>query len=139
MKFSTVRPLADPEKAARATLLIRRPDARRCVPTTPGQPNRSGVEGRRFDRIDHNRPSWQKPARARPVRLMADGWQREFDEPIETPEGTELRTLREAIAYLAKTVPKSERDMPAVTTAPEMLTSAASARSPGCSWRGSAS
>jgi hypothetical protein len=27
-----------------------------------------------------------------------------------------LATLREAVAYLAKTVPKSERDMPAVTT-----------------------
>src|SRR5258708_9704979 len=57
---------------------------------------------------------------------MADkGWQRKFDDPIETPDGTQLKTLREAIAYLAKTVPKSERDMPAVTTAAEMLTSAA--------------
>ena len=52
-------------------------------------------------------------------------WQREFDEPIETPDGKQLRTLREAVAYLAKTVPKSERDMPAVTTAAEMLTNAA--------------
>jgi hypothetical protein len=33
--------------------------------------------------------------------------------------------LREAVAYLAKTVPKSERDMSAVTTAAEMLTYAA--------------
>jgi hypothetical protein len=48
------------------------------------------------------------------------GWQREFDNPIEAPDGT-----REAVAYLAKTVPKSERDMPAVTTAAEMLTYAA--------------
>jgi hypothetical protein len=74
---------------------------------TPGQPNRSGVEGRRFDRIVHNRTSWQKPARAgrRSVRLMADGWQREFDEPIETPEGTELWTLREAIATSPRSSP----------------------------------
>jgi hypothetical protein len=49
----------------------------------------------------------------------------EFDDPIETPDGTQLNTLREAIAYLAKTAPKSERDMPAVTTAAEMLTYAA--------------
>jgi hypothetical protein len=33
--------------------------------------------------------------------------------------------LRKAVAYLAKTVPKSERDMPAVMTAAEMLTYAA--------------
>lgn len=52
-------------------------------------------------------------------------WLREFDEPIQTPDGKQLRTLREAVAYLAKTVPKSERDMPAVTTAAEMLTNAA--------------
>ena len=52
-------------------------------------------------------------------------WLREFDEPIQTPDGKQLRTLREAVAYLAKTVPKSERDVPAVTTAAEMLTNAA--------------
>jgi hypothetical protein len=34
MKFSHERPYADSEKAARATRLIRWPDARRCVPTT---------------------------------------------------------------------------------------------------------
>jgi hypothetical protein len=50
------------------------------------------------------------------------GWGRKFDDPIELPDGTQLNTLREAIAYLAKTVPKSEREMPAVTTAAEMLT-----------------
>jgi hypothetical protein len=53
------------------------------------------------------------------------GWQRKFAEPIEARDGTQLHTLREAVAYLAKTVPKSERDMPAVTTAAEMLTYAA--------------
>jgi len=57
---------------------------------------------------------------------MADkGWQRKFDDPIETPDGTQLNTLREAIAYLAKAAPKSERDILAVTTAAEMLTYAA--------------
>ena len=53
------------------------------------------------------------------------GWQRKFDDPIEAPDGTRLNTSREAVAYLAKTVPKSERDMPAVTTAAQMLTCAA--------------
>ena len=58
--------------------------------------------------------------------MAADrGWQRKFDDPIELPDGTQLNTLREAVAYLAKTVPKSERDMPAVTTAALMLTSVA--------------
>jgi hypothetical protein len=57
--------------------------------------------------------------------MASDGWQRKFDDPIETPDGTRLNTLREAVAYLAKTVSKSERDMPAVTTAAEMLTNAA--------------
>ena len=47
--------------------------------------------------------------------LLSESWSREFDEPIETPDGKQLRTLREAVAYLAKTVPKAERDMPAVT------------------------
>jgi hypothetical protein len=57
--------------------------------------------------------------------MVGKGWRREFDDPIETPDGTRLKTLKEAVAYLAKTVPKSERDMPAVTTAAEMLTNAA--------------
>jgi hypothetical protein len=53
------------------------------------------------------------------------GWQREFEDPIDLPDGARLTTLREAFAYLAETVPKSERDLPAVTTAAEMLTHAA--------------
>jgi hypothetical protein len=53
------------------------------------------------------------------------GWQREFEDPMPLPDGTLLRTLREAVAYLAKTVPKAEFDMPAVTTAAAMLTNAA--------------
>ena len=54
--------------------------------------------------------------------MAAKGWQREFDDPIPLPDGTRLRTLRQAISYLAKTVPKTERDMPDVLTAAEMLT-----------------
>jgi hypothetical protein len=38
-----------------------------------------------------------------------------------TPDGTRFNTLREAVVYVAVTVPKAERDMPAVTKAAEML------------------
>lgn len=31
-----------------------------------------------------------------------DRWQRKFDNPIETADGTRLNTLREAITYLAR-------------------------------------
>lgn len=41
-----------------------------------------------------------------------------------TPDGKRLYTLKEEAAYLAKTVPKKERDIPTVTAA-EMLTKAA--------------
>jgi hypothetical protein len=53
------------------------------------------------------------------------GWSREFDDPIILPDGTELTTLKEAVAYLAKTVPKTERNMPQVLTAAQILTYAA--------------
>jgi hypothetical protein len=43
---------------------------------------------------------------------MATGWHRRFDDQIPLADGTELVTLREAVAYLAKTVPKAEQDMP---------------------------
>ena len=52
---------------------------------------------------------------------MLNGWLRKFDEPIEASDDTQLKTLREAVAYLAKTVPKSERNMPAVATAAEPI------------------
>jgi hypothetical protein len=43
-----------------------------------------------------------------------------------------LKTLREAVAYLAKAIPKAERDMPEVLAAAEMLTNAAERES---AWR----
>lgn len=52
-------------------------------------------------------------------------WSRRFDEPIELPDGTTLRTLRDAIQYLAKTVPKAERNHPAVLVASDHLTRSA--------------
>ena len=50
-----------------------------------------------------------------------DGWSRQFDEPILLDDGTKLTTLREAIQYLARTVPKAERDDEKVLTASDHL------------------
>jgi hypothetical protein len=58
------------------------------------------------------------------------GWSRRFDEPIELPDGKKLRTLKDAIAWLAKEVPKSEHAMPKVQTAARMVTEAAENNGP---------
>jgi hypothetical protein len=47
----------------------------------------------------------------------ADGWQQTFDEPLELPDGRKLRTLADAIAWMAKEIPKSERGMKQVQAA----------------------
>lgn len=52
-------------------------------------------------------------------------WSLRFHEPIVLPDGAKLTTLREAIAHLGKTIPKSEYTLPSVTTAAELLTLAA--------------
>jgi hypothetical protein len=52
-------------------------------------------------------------------------WESRFAEPIELPGGVRLASLREAIAHLVNTVPSSERGMPVVLTAAELITSAA--------------
>jgi hypothetical protein len=57
--------------------------------------------------------------------MASKGWSRRFDDPIPLPDGGKLATLREAIAYLAKTVPKAEQAMPEVLAAAEILTHAA--------------
>jgi hypothetical protein len=57
--------------------------------------------------------------------MATDGWQRKFEMLTITPEGRELRTLRDAIKHLAETIPEKERDMPQVMMAAEMLTRAA--------------
>jgi hypothetical protein len=56
--------------------------------------------------------------------MAQKGWNRRFDHPV-TPDGTELTTLREAVAYLAKTMPKAEQSHPKVIAAAEALTHAA--------------
>ena len=57
-------------------------------------------------------------------------WSRRFDEPIELPNGRKLRTLKEAIAWLAKDIPKSEHTMPKVQAAARMVTEAAENNGP---------
>jgi hypothetical protein len=52
-------------------------------------------------------------------------WDSRFAQPIELPGGVKLTSLREAILHLVNTVPSSERGLPAVLTAAEMITSAA--------------
>jgi hypothetical protein len=57
--------------------------------------------------------------------MAGRGWDKRFDMPIELPDGTTLKTLRDAIKYLAATVPAKERDMPQVKLAADLLTRAA--------------
>ena len=56
------------------------------------------------------------------------GWQRRFDDPIITPDGKELATLRDAIQYLGATVPKAEHNHPKVLNAADHLTRSADIR-----------
>lgn len=57
-------------------------------------------------------------------------WDQRFAEPIVLPDGVKLASLREAIAYVVRTAPPSERSMPTVVTAAEMLTLAAEHAAP---------
>jgi hypothetical protein len=52
-------------------------------------------------------------------------WSKRFDEPIVLDDGTKLTTLRQAIQYLAKTVPKAEQHHEKVLTASDHLTRSA--------------
>ena len=57
--------------------------------------------------------------------MASKGWLTRFVEPIVLDDGTTLTTLREAVHYLAKTVPKAERDHEKVLTASDHLVRAA--------------
>jgi hypothetical protein len=52
-------------------------------------------------------------------------WSRRFEEPIELPDSRKLRTLAEAMVWLAKEIPKSEHKMEKVQTAAHLVTRAA--------------
>jgi hypothetical protein len=55
----------------------------------------------------------------------ATGWSRRFDDPIVLDDGTKLATLRDAIQYLARTVPKAEQNHEKVLNASDHLTRSA--------------
>jgi hypothetical protein len=57
--------------------------------------------------------------------MASKGWSKRFDAPIVLEDGTTLRTLRDAIRYLAKTVTAAERDHRHVLFAAEHLTRSA--------------
>jgi hypothetical protein len=57
-------------------------------------------------------------------------WDSRFAEPIELPGGVRLASLREAIVHLVDNIPSSERGMPVILTAAELITSAAEHRGP---------
>jgi hypothetical protein len=68
------------------------------------------------------------------------GWSKRSDEPIVLDDGTTLTTLRQAIEYLANTVPKAEHNHPSVLTASDHLTRSAEQNYPmfaASSWPGS--
>jgi hypothetical protein len=52
-------------------------------------------------------------------------WSRRFEEAIELPDGRKLKTLAEAMAWLAKEIPKSEHKMDKVQAAAHFVTRAA--------------
>jgi hypothetical protein len=45
------------------------------------------------------------------LRSCVVSWSRRSEEPIELPDGRKLKTLAEAMAWLAKEIPKSEHKM----------------------------
>jgi hypothetical protein len=52
-------------------------------------------------------------------------WDERFAEPIVLDDGTKLATLREAIAHLAKIIPKAERNLPEILTPSDIIANAA--------------
>jgi hypothetical protein len=57
-------------------------------------------------------------------------WDERFAEPIVLDDGTNLATLREAIAHLAKIIPKAQCNLPEVLTASDIITKAAEQAGP---------
>src|ERR1700693_1477119 len=57
-------------------------------------------------------------------------WSRRFDEPIVLPNGKKLVTLKDAIAWLAKEIPKSDQGMKQVQAVARCVTEAAANNGP---------
>jgi hypothetical protein len=58
-------------------------------------------------------------------RFLVHGWSRRFDEPIELAGGHKIKTLRDSILWLARTVPKAEHGAKDVQTAARCVSEAA--------------
>jgi hypothetical protein len=78
-------------------------------------------------RATSNRHDCRPASSTTKVRQLASkGWLTRFDEPIVLDDGTTLTTtLRQAIEYLAKTVPKAEHNHEKVLSAADHLTRSA--------------
>src|SRR4030088_1241212 len=63
-------------------------------------------------------------------RSCVVSWSRRFEEPIELPDGRKLKTLAEAMAWLAKEIRKSEHKMDKVQAAAHFVTRAAERNGP---------
>jgi hypothetical protein len=57
--------------------------------------------------------------------VSATNWARKFDDPVTLPDGRKLTRLKEAMAWLAKEIPKSEHGMKEVQAAAHCVTEAA--------------
>ena len=57
-------------------------------------------------------------------------WEERFAERIVPDDGTKLATLREALAHLAKIITKTERNLPEVLAASDIMTKAAEQSGP---------
>jgi hypothetical protein len=68
-------------------------------------------------------PSIRNPARKAYLSRMS--WHLCFDEPIALEDGTALNSLRDAIAYLAHSIPEAEHLMNEVQAAAHCVTQAA--------------
>src|SRR5205814_328526 len=67
-------------------------------------------------------PTSRRAFRKGSSQMANKGWSKRFEEPIVLDDGKTLATLRQAIEYLAKTIPKEEHDHPSMLTASDHLT-----------------
>jgi hypothetical protein len=82
-------------------------------------------EAQRYATDPEHRARLVKPKLWEKSMAADKGWSRRFDEPIPLPGGGKPVTLKDAIAWLAKEVPKSEHSMKEVQAAAHCVTEAA--------------
>jgi hypothetical protein len=75
--------------------------------------------------VTNRRPTNRRACRTGSSPMPSKGWSTRFEEPIVLDDGTKLTTLRDAIQYLARTVPKAEQNDEKVLTAADHLTRSA--------------